>query len=131
MNNEFLDYCVLKEKYDARAEELVKEFGSGHSLWANEWYLDDDKKTVSINYSYSCCGESDTDSLTLPIEYMDLSFDIYKEAERLRKIKEKQEEERRIAEEAARKKAEELKAIEKERKEKALYEKLKAKYEGK
>ena len=110
----------IKEKLDAlqnvqdyevevkdKLEEIIKDTYDDHCRSVEDIVIND--TAIEVTYMYYCRGESDTDYVTIPREWLDDGFDyktayeeVLRNAEELRKkaeLEEKKREEKRKAEE--------------------------------
>ena len=125
--NEVMDFLKLKEKVDKRAEEVfnllceLKEFNV--SWFMNLSCITYEDGSIWFECSGRCMNEYDEEHFGCDIEYLYMS-----DEEITKLIKDKQEKERKQKEEEDKRKAR-LIAETKEKRDRAEYERLKAKYE--
>lgn len=125
--NEVMDFLKLKEKADKRAEEIfnlltsLKEFNV--SWFMNLSGITYDDGSIWFECSGRCMNEYDGEHFGCDIEYLYMS-----DEEITKQIKDKQEKERKQKEEEDKRKARLIEET-KEKRDRAEYERLKAKYE--
>lgn len=129
LSEQCIEYCnitknlsEIEDKLHDKIYEIVELFDC--CVDSIEHYsLDADNKILNVSYSYSSEAETYYDTVDMPIEWLDLD-----KTEIRNLIKIRKEEKLRIMRELAAK-AEERRKKEVEMKERAEYERLKAKYE--
>ena len=104
----------------AKLKEVIKNTYDYHCTDIEDFTVG--CKAIDVTYRYVCRGYGDVDYVDIPVKWLDEGFD-YKAA--YEEEKRKSEEQRKLAALEEQKKAE----AKKERDEKKLYLKLKAKYE--
>ena len=109
-----------RAEVEDKLKEVIKSTYDYHCTGIVDFTVKD--KHIAIMYEYVCRGYSDVDYIYIPIEWLAEGFD-YKAA--FEEKQRKDEEQRKLAELEDQKRAEAAAA----KKEKALYLKLKAKYE--
>ena len=129
---EKLDAIMGVQPYQAeiadKIEEIIKDTYDGQCYCVDSFVIG--YKHISVDYLYSCRGESDRDYATIPREWLDDGFD-YRTA--YEEEKRKAEDERRRMEAEKKRNEEKKRKAEAARKSKEEYEQylhLKAKYEG-
>ncbi len=115
---------------EGRITDIIKTVAQlqGHSPSEfDDYNFNWEENCIEGHFSHYCCGETDYYSVSVPFEYLWTDNYVEVETARLAEIRRKDEEARlaREAAEAARKKADQ------ERAERATYERLKKKFEGK
>lgn len=129
LSQECVDYCNLTKilsEIEDRLNDKIFEIVETYNNYANSIELSSlivDNKTLKVIYNYSNCVDEGHDKFVMPIEWLDLDKAEIKELVLTRKKEEMErlKEMTRIAE-AKRKKETEMK-------ERAEYERLKAKFE--
>lgn len=125
--NEVMDFLKLKEKADKRAEEVfnllceLKEFNVSWFMSLSAVNYEDG--SIWFECSGRCMNEYDEEHFGCDIEYLYMS-----DEEITKLIKDKQEKERKEKEKQEKEKARRM-AETKEKRDRAEYERLKAKYE--
>ena len=127
--NEVMNFLKLKEKADKRAEEIFKLLESLQEFKVS-WFMNLSSITyedgsIWFECNGCCMNEYDEEHFDCDIEYLYMS-----DEEITKLIKDKQEKERKKKEEEDKRKAR-LIAETKEKRDRAEYERLKAKYEKK
>lgn len=127
LSEQCVEYCNIVEKYSMAEYKIREKILEIVKLYDRHAYIIDRYShwddSLEAHYTGSYCGCSDYNDYVFPIKWLD------REKEELRKLVEADKERMRKAYEEQKKKEREQFQQDVERKEKAEYERLKAKYE--